>query len=406
MSRVQLALNVSDLDAAIAFYSKLFATEPAKVRPGLRQLRHRRAAAQARADRGRRRAGLAQPPRRRGRVDRRGRRGAAPASPATASPTATEDEVACCYAVQDKVWVDGPDGEPWEIYTVLADVEMPPGELRTVAPDADAAVLRDGAGVRGRAAADASMRSRPRAPGDAPSASAPALLVAIVVGSGIAAQRLSPGRHRPAAARELDRDRRRPRRADPRASARSPARTSTRSSRSPTASLGGITTTATRASTSSPRSSGAASARWSPTSCSTSPRSTSRRTRARRGGLWLGEVVATFGLLLVILGVVRSGRASVAPFAVGGYIAAAYWFTSSTSFANPAVTIGRTLSDTFAGIRPSSVPVFVVVQIVGGAVRGRARAVPAPRSRRPSTSSCPTSIPSPPERKKNWIRQP
>jgi glycerol uptake facilitator-like aquaporin len=69
------------------------------------------------------------------------------------------------------------------------------------------------------------------------------------------------------------------------------------------------------------------------------------------GGLWVGEIVATFGLLTVILGVVRSGRANAAPFAVAGYIAAAYWFTSSTSFANPAVTIGRTLSDTFAGIR-------------------------------------------------------
>jgi len=86
------------------------------------------------------------------------------------------------------------------------------------------------------------------------------------------------------------------------------------------------------------------------------------------GGLWLGEVVATFGLLMVILGVVRSGRASTAPFAVGGYIAAAYWFTSSTSFANPAVTIGRTLTDTFAGIKPSSAPGFVVAQLVGGAL--------------------------------------
>ena len=83
------------------------------------------------------------------------------------------------------------------------------------------------------------------------------------------------------------------------------------------------------------------------------------------GGLWLGELVATFGLLLVILGVVRSGRSAVAPYAVGGYIAAAYWFTSSTSFANPAVTIARTLTDTFAGIRPSSAPVFVVMQVVG-----------------------------------------
>jgi glycerol uptake facilitator-like aquaporin len=81
-------------------------------------------------------------------------------------------------------------------------------------------------------------------------------------------------------------------------------------------------------------------------------------------GLWIGEFVATLGLILVIFGIVRSGRSSVAPFAVGGYIAAAYWFTSSTSFANPGVTIARMLSNTFAGIRPSSVPPFVAVQIV------------------------------------------
>jgi glycerol uptake facilitator-like aquaporin len=82
-------------------------------------------------------------------------------------------------------------------------------------------------------------------------------------------------------------------------------------------------------------------------------------------GLWLGEAVAAFGLLLVILGVVRAGRASVAAFAVGGYIAAAYWFTSSTSFANPAVTVGRMLSNTFAGIAPSSVPMFIAMQVLG-----------------------------------------
>ena len=83
-------------------------------------------------------------------------------------------------------------------------------------------------------------------------------------------------------------------------------------------------------------------------------------------GLWLGEIVASLGLILVILGVVRAGRASAAAFAVGGYIAAAYWFTSSTSFANPAVTIGRSLTDTFAGIAPSSVPAFIIFQIIGG----------------------------------------
>jgi len=83
------------------------------------------------------------------------------------------------------------------------------------------------------------------------------------------------------------------------------------------------------------------------------------------GHLWLAEGVATLGLLLVIFGVVRSGRAAVAAFAVAGYIAGAYYFTSSTSFANPAVTIGRAFSDTFAGIEPASVPAFVLAQLAG-----------------------------------------
>jgi arsenate reductase len=86
------------------------------------------------------------------------------------------------------------------------------------------------------------------------------------------------------------------------------------------------------------------------------------------GGLWLSEVVATVGLLLVIHGCVRTGRASAVPFAVGVWIGGAYWFTSSTSFANPAVTIARTMSDSFAGIKPSSAPMFIVMQIIGAAV--------------------------------------
>ncbi len=81
--------------------------------------------------------------------------------------------------------------------------------------------------------------------------------------------------------------------------------------------------------------------------------------------LWLGEVVATTGLLLLIFALVRSGRAAVAPAAVGAYIGAAYWFTSSTSFANPAVTVGRAFTDTFAGIAPASVPGYVAAQVVG-----------------------------------------
>lgn len=92
--------------------------------------------------------------------------------------------------------------------------------------------------------------------------------------------------------------------------------------------------------------------------------STHERTGA---GLWLGEVIATVGLLLVIFGTVRSGRADRVAFAVGGYITAAYWFTSSTSFANPAVTIARTVTDTFAGIAPPSAPAFILAQLLGAA---------------------------------------
>src|SRR4051794_13344282 len=130
MSRVQLALNVSDLDTAVEFYSKLFATEPAKRRPGYANF------------------AIDEPPLKLVLIEGHGEPGslnhlgvevAAPAEVASAQArlagdgleTATEENVSCCYAIQDKVWVDDPDGAPWEIYTVLADVEMPPGELRS-----------------------------------------------------------------------------------------------------------------------------------------------------------------------------------------------------------------------------------------------------------------------------------
>jgi glycerol uptake facilitator-like aquaporin len=95
--------------------------------------------------------------------------------------------------------------------------------------------------------------------------------------------------------------------------------------------------------------------------------SVSSHHRASSGTL-LGEVVATAGLVVVVFGSIRAGRIDGVAYAVGGYIAAAYWFTSSTSFANPAVTLARTLSDTFAGIAPASAPAFVLMQVVGGAV--------------------------------------
>ncbi len=89
-------------------------------------------------------------------------------------------------------------------------------------------------------------------------------------------------------------------------------------------------------------------------------------TTARSGShLWLAEVVATLGLLLVIFGLVRSGKTTSVAYAVGAYIGGAFYFTSSTSFANPAVTIGRSFSDTFAGIEPSTAPGFIVAQLTG-----------------------------------------
>jgi catechol 2,3-dioxygenase-like lactoylglutathione lyase family enzyme len=134
VSRVQLALNVADIDEAIVFYSKLFGTEPAKVRPGYANF------------------AIADPPLKLVLIED------ANQTPGTLNhlgvevpttdevtaaqarltgeglATALEEQTSCCYAVQDKVWVDGPGGEPWEIYTVLSDTEMPAGQLRSAAP--------------------------------------------------------------------------------------------------------------------------------------------------------------------------------------------------------------------------------------------------------------------------------
>ena len=104
-------------------------------------------------------------------------------------------------------------------------------------------------------------------------------------------------------------------------------------------------------------------------------------TKARASGPhFLSEVVATVGLALVIFALARSGRSRLAPAAVGAYIGAAYFFTSSTSFANPAITIGRVFSNTFAGISPASMPIFVIAQVLGGLCARRDH--PHPVSRR------------------------
>ena len=131
MSRVQLALNVTDLEQAIAFYSKLFATQPAKVRPGYANF------------------AIAEPPLKLVLIE--GETGgtlnhlgvevgsadevaAASARLSGAGLATAEESGACCFAEQEKVWVDGPDGEPWEVYTVLGDAEHPAGRLRSSEP--------------------------------------------------------------------------------------------------------------------------------------------------------------------------------------------------------------------------------------------------------------------------------
>ena len=114
-------------------------------------------------------------------------------------------------------------------------------------------------------------------------------------------------------------------------------------------------------------------------------------THERSGaGLWLGEVVATLGLVLVVFGCLRSGRTDTVAYAVGGYITAAYWFTSSTSFANPAVTTARMLSDTFTGIAPASVPMFVLMQLIGGALALGLVTVLYPRSQLTRSATAPS----------------
>jgi catechol 2,3-dioxygenase-like lactoylglutathione lyase family enzyme len=137
MSRIQLALNVDDLDAAIEFYAKLFDAQPAKVRTGYANFTIGEPPLKLVLIEG---AGVG------GTLNHLGVEVESTADVAAAQArlageglaTATEDGVACCYARQDKVWVDGPSGEPWEIYTVLEDVEMPAGQLRTVDPETGA----------------------------------------------------------------------------------------------------------------------------------------------------------------------------------------------------------------------------------------------------------------------------
>lgn len=118
--------------------------------------------------------------------------------------------------------------------------------------------------------------------------------------------------------------------------------------------------------------------------------SASTHTRSSTG-VWIGEIVATAGLLLVIGAITRTGHGHLGPVLVPAWIGAAYFFTASTSFANPAVTIGRAFSDTFAGISPASVPLFIVFQLIGAAIGAALTEVLYP-SRRPQPLDLPEAV--------------
>ncbi len=122
------------------------------------------------------------------------------------------------------------------------------------------------------------------------------------------------------------------------------------------------------------------------------------------GAHFLAEVVATVGLVLVIFALARTGRSDAAPAAVGAYIGAAYFFTSSTSFANPAITVGRMFSATFAGIAPSSVPSFVLAQVVGGVLALGALIVLYPGLTPEKAATATVPHPGPPSTTSLWWR--
>ena len=384
MSRVQLALNVADIDAAVDFYQRLFGTEPAKRRPGYANF------------------AIADPPLKLvliedtaqvpGSLNHLGvevestEEVAAEQSRLVGAGlvTAIEDEVTCCFATQNKVWASSPEGVPWEYYTVLADADSmgscatggdPDGSVCCAStPELAVGSVSTPAVRLHRAVAD----RRPSVD-HGEKMTEPALwrrlvaeflgcvfLGAIVVGSGIAAQQLSPGN---VGLQLLEN-----------------AAATAAGLYAIILMFGGV--------------SGAhfnpvvsfvdaafGGLKWSDAVAYLPVQvagciggailanlmfalpAVSISTKHRASGPhFLSEIVATLGLLLVIFALARTKRSNITPAAVGAYIGAAYFFTSSTSFANPAIAVGRMFSNTFAGIAPSSVPVFVVAEVIGGIV--------------------------------------
>ncbi len=396
MSRVQLALNVADLDAAVEFYSKLFATEPAKVRPGYANfaiadpplklvLIEDAAAGPARSTIW---ASRSRPPTRYRRPGPPGRRGL----------PGGRGETTCCYAVQDKVWVDGPDGEPWEIYTVLADAEAPDGQTAVGCSERGRLLCRppDLAATGSASARPAAERTGRMRDGSEVVAAllaellGSALLAAVVIGSGIAAQRLSPGNiglelFENAAAtaaglyalildvrpglgrpfqpgdllrgRRLRRDRlaRRP---------GLPARPGRRVRRrggagEPDVLPGGGT-------------------------ISTKHRAT--------GAHFLSEVVATLGLLLVIFALARTGQGHhAAPRRRGVHRRRLLLHLARPASPTRPSPSGACSPTPSPASLPPPPPVFIAAQIVGGLALGRHRPCTPVWPSRPPTWSCPTA---------------
>ena len=381
MSRVQLALNVADIDEAIVFYSKLFATEPTKVRPGYANF------------------AVVDPPLKlvliedasstAGSLNHLGVEVNSTEEVATAQSrlteaglaTAVEDEVACCYALQDKVWVDGPGGEPWEIYTVLADAEMPAGELRAADPSGAACCGYPARSRRRRPLLDLLLSDRVQAPGRTQPHHGRASTVATPPRRTVG-QRL-PRRHRHRLRH------RRPNSCPPgdtglqlfeNAAATAAGLFAIILMFGPVsgghfnpvvsfvdAAFGGLSWRDAAAYLPAQLAGCVGGAVVANVMFAEPVVSISTKHRAS-GPHFVSEVVATLGLLLVIFALARSGRSRMAPAAVGAYIGAAYFFTSSTSFANPAITVGRMFSNSFAGIAPSSAPLFIAAQVVGAGV--------------------------------------
>ena len=273
------------------------------------------------------------------------------------------------------MWVEDPDGAPWEVYTVLADAPVESGVAGDGTCCAPQAVATAPTGVPPPGAAESPVLARARQHRMSDVALwrrltaefiGSAFLAALVIGSGIAAQQLSPGN----TGLQLFEN----------AAATAAGLFAIILMFGPVsgghfnpvvsfvdAAFGGVSWRDASAYLPAQVAGCALGAVVANVMFSRAAFEISTKHRASPAH-FLSEIVATLGLLLVIFALARSGRSRTAPAAVGAYIGAAYFFTSSTSFANPAITVGRMFSNTFAGIAPSSAPSFIAAQVVGGVV--------------------------------------